>query len=84
MSGEECVSKSLERRLFDAYASNRGIKLTAEDVWSLVNDDAVATRITNAACIDAGIDEVGADCVRYGKTWDELKAFLKKDAGWYG
>lgn len=64
--------KSLEQRLFEAYASGRGMRLTASDVFELVAmNDAIGTRITNAA---AG-ETVGSSCVgRHGsgETWAQF------------
>ncbi len=68
--------KSLEQRLFEAFINNRGIRLTAEDVFSLVTDDSINTRISNKACMDAGEPEGGfGDVVlSNAKTW---KQFIK-------
>jgi hypothetical protein len=70
------VSKSLEQRIYEAYHKNRGMHLTAEDVESLVSDDAVATRITNAACTEADLLEAGSDCIRSHESWEEFKERL--------
>lgn len=72
---------SVERRLFEAYTHGHAIRLSIEDVDALIRDDAVACRITNAACADAGIDELGADEVTKavdGETWQEFQRRLKK------
>jgi hypothetical protein len=54
--------KKVEKKLFLAYRHNRGVRLTAEDVWNLVRpDDAMFTRISNAAGIDAGLGEDAVD-----------------------
>lgn len=55
--------KRLEQRLFEAYQRNSGMTLSAEEVWLLMNDEAVGSRVTNAAALDAGIEEPGVDCV---------------------
>lgn len=69
---------SLERRIFEAWMDNKGLRLTYKDVRSLVRDDAVATRISNVAAEEAGVDIPGTDCLpnRHRETWDELKARL--------
>lgn len=70
------MSKSVEQKLFEAYRENRGVKLTAEDVESLIHDDAVAARISNQACIEAGIEEYGFDSIFSSqdktKTWQQF------------
>lgn len=78
--------KSLEQLLFEAYVNHRGLRLTADDVDSLVSDDAVATRISNRACQEAGADEVGEDCIANAicagaKTWDKMVYYFAKEAG---
>jgi len=68
-------STSVEQRLFEAYTSGKGMRLTADDVDSLVHDDAIGTRITNQAAIEAGVDEPGIDMVRFvrrGVTWKQF------------
>lgn len=51
------MAKSVEQRLFDAFQRGRGLRLTADEVWALVGpDDAVGTRISNAAADEAGVD----------------------------
>lgn len=69
--------KSLERRLFEAWQNCRGVILYAEDVRALIFDDAIATRITNAACEEAGVEESGMDCLRRGETWKEFVERVK-------
>lgn len=51
--------KSLEQRLYEAFRENRGMLLNREDVESLCFDDAIGTRIANAACSEADVPEVG-------------------------
>lgn len=58
------MSKSLEQRIYEAFHANRGMKLSAVDVHNLLVDDAVDTRVTNAAAQEAGNAEVG-----YGRAW---------------
>ncbi len=75
MKNSNDPSTSVEQRLFEAYTSNKGLRLTADDVDSLVHDDAIGTRITNQAAIEAGVDEPGIDLVRFvrcGVTWKQF------------
>lgn len=53
--------KSIEQRLYEAYRANRGIRLSATDVFVLVRNDAIGTAITNAACLESGVEEEGQD-----------------------
>ena len=71
--------KSLEQRLFHAYQHGYRLSLSADDVASLVSDDAIATRITNAGAVEAKLDEPGADSVGIPKleTWAAFKKRLK-------
>ena len=68
--------KSLEQRLYEAFHNNRGMRLSAEDVDSIVLDDAMATRITNMACLEAGSVEFGVDDftrrIRNLPTWEHF------------
>lgn len=78
--------KSLEQVLFEAYVNHRGLRLTADDVDSLVADDAVAARISNRACQEAGTDEVGEDCIPNAicagaKTWRRFVAYFAEAKG---
>ena len=79
--------KKVEEKLFLAYRHNRGVRLTAEDVYDLVaRDDAVFTRISNAAGKDAGL---GDDAVDMGNesiktaatTWRQFVAEMARKAG---
>jgi hypothetical protein len=79
--------KTVEEKLFVAYRRNRGVRLTANDVWDLVAaDEAMATRISNAAGLDAGL---GEDAVDMGNesikttatTWGQFVAELARKAG---
>lgn len=75
---------SVERRLFEAYTHGRGVRLSIYDVDVLIRDDAIASRITNAACVDAGIGEIGADEASKavdGETWQEFQRRLRKGGG---
>ncbi|MEM9369270.1 MAG: hypothetical protein AAGD07_25085 [Planctomycetota bacterium] len=69
--------KSVEQRMFEAYRSNRAMKLRPEDVRSLLSDDAMATRVTNAAAQEAGNDAPGCDCIDPAMTWADFGASLK-------
>ncbi len=51
--------RSLEARLFEAWTHGRGCHLSADDVRNLLDDDAIATRLSNAA---AGV-ETGDACL---------------------
>lgn len=67
--------KSIEQRLFEAFVNYRGMRLSAEDVSKLVHDDAIGTRISNQAAIEAGVDEGGADSVflaAHGESWSSF------------
>lgn len=73
---------SLEERLFEAYKLYGQVTLSWEDVASLVRDDCVATRITNAACHEAGAEEIGLDAIgshRSGEDWKRFKARLRRE-----
>jgi hypothetical protein len=79
--------KKVEEKLFLAYRHNRGVRLTADDVYDLVaRDDAVFTRISNAAGKEAGL---GKDAVDMGDlsiktaatTWRQFVAELAREAG---
>ncbi len=72
--------RSLEERLFEARQNIRGVRLSYVDVYDLLRDDAVATRITNKASAEAGLGELGADEVSRSKsaTWEQFKAELKR------
>lgn len=74
-------SKSVERKLFEAYTHDRGVRLTVDDVVDLlVLDDAIRTRITNAACEDAGLEEFGVDEISDldRETWNTFIRRLKR------
>ena len=71
--------KSVEQKLFEALSKGSGCRLTYDDVWKLViADDAMGTRITNQACIEAGIDEGFGSEVAIGATWHQFKKQLKE------
>ena len=71
--------KSLEQRLYEACRANRGLRLSADDVYDLVIDDAVATRISNVACIEAGAEEGGHGCIVMHNMgpWKKFVDFMK-------
>lgn len=79
------MTKSVEQKLYEAFCGNRGTMLTAADVEHLVVDDAVGTRISNAACLAAGVDKFGMDYIggiRSILTWEEFVfAFREEAAG---
>lgn len=65
--------KLVEQKLYEAFRARRGVRLTAQDVEDLlVLDDAMQTRILNAACMEAGREEAGATFGAPTKTWREL------------
>ena len=68
------MSTRIEQRIHAAVKANKGIFLSADEVWGLaVADDAMATRIANAAATDAGNDEPGEQVVvMWSMTWKEL------------
>jgi len=76
--------RSLEQRLHDAWRLGVGCRLSPKDVGRLILDDAVACRITNKACQESGIDELGADEITIAdqdETWARLKARLLSHEG---
>ncbi len=73
------AKKSVDQRLFEAFSRFEGVRLTADDVQELLGDDAVGRRVTNKACIEAGIQECGEDSVpgrRVCETWHQFKQRL--------
>ena len=83
MLHEEADMKTLEQRLYEAYRKGRGLMLSADDVDSLVFDDAIGTRISNEAAEQAGAEPPGADSVwpkGIAPTWrDFVSAFRKAE-----
>lgn len=75
------MTKSLEQRLYEEWRDGRGVRLSADDVHKLVGkDDAIGTRITNAAATEAGVDELGGDSLGNGeRTWEQLKTYIVKE-----
>ena len=67
--------KSVECKLWEAFRNGKSASLTAKDVAKLLFDDAIGTRVSNAAATEAGGDEPLADCVAQYiqcKTWEEF------------
>lgn len=75
--------KSVEQKLYEAYRNGKAVQLSAFEVVELIGrDDAIRTRITNAACGEAGISEAGEDAVgRAELTWHQFKKLLKEGTG---
>lgn len=72
--------KILEQRLFESFQAKRGMLLRPEDVVSLMFDDAIATRVSNAAAIWAGVTPPGCNCVsRFHKTWQDFGESLRSE-----
>ena len=67
--------KSVEWKLWEAFRYGKSVSLTAKDVARLLIDDAIGTRISNAAATEAGGDEPLVDCVAQYLTcgtWEEF------------
>lgn len=72
--------RSVERKLFESYQCGNGCKLGFQDVEDLLQLNAIRIRITNAAAIEAGMDEApGYDGFQEGETWLQFKTRLKED-----
>jgi hypothetical protein len=69
------------RKLYEAASKGRGVRLTASEVFRLVvADDAVSTRITNAASMEAIGESWGHGCVTDdGKTWNQFVKGFRHD-----
>ena len=67
---------SIEQRLYEAFRENRGMLLSAAEVEALcLVDNAIATRIANRACSDAGVPEDGVPVPFHRRnlpTWREM------------
>lgn len=77
------MTKSVEQKLFEAFSGNHGVRLTIQDVFSLVKDDAVGARITNIAASESGLDlgpcnGDSVSSVAGGMTWREFKQWIKE------
>ena len=68
------MSKSIEERMHVAIRANRGIRLSADELYDFVTgDEAIMTRIANAAANEGGIEEPGcANESIFRETWREL------------
>jgi hypothetical protein len=53
--------KSFEERLYSAWAGGRGMTLSYGDAVSLLGDDAIATRVTDQARVESGLEPAGRD-----------------------
>lgn len=75
--------RSVEQKLFEAYQTFRGVRLTSREVTALVGpDNAIRTRITNVAAEEVGITPVpGCDGISYGETWEQLTKRILRDFG---
>lgn len=76
-------SKTVEQKLFNAYTGKRGVRLSPEEVEDLlILDNALRTRISNKACMDAGIDEMGIDLIGKHpegvKSWSRFVRWVKR------
>jgi hypothetical protein len=79
--------KTLEEKLFVAYRHNRGVRLTADDVWMLIEiDGAMSTRIARIAWEEAGLgddtSDIGGESIKTtATTWGQFVAELARKAG---
>lgn len=66
---------SIEQRIHAAIRSSRGIRISADDLRDFVQcDEAIMTRIANAAAYEGGVDEPGAaNETIFRMTWAELR-----------
>lgn len=76
--------KSLEQRLYEAALYERGIKLSAKEVFMLLFDDAMETRVCNKAATDAGYEMPGEGgryrvSVNNALSWEEFGEVFKDD-----
>jgi hypothetical protein len=74
------MQRTLERILFEALQDGRGVSLSHGHVIALVSDDSIGCRITNQACLEAGIEDLGADAIKgkaTGETWGQFKRRLR-------
>lgn len=78
------MAKSLEQRLYEAYRSSSGLRLSADDVADLMNDDALCTRITNVAGYEAGREDAwGFDAIptNNAPTWKRFRQQFAPEGG---
>ncbi len=76
------MPSKLERRIYEALRAGKGIRLSAGELDNLIlADDAITTRIANAAMNEAGDAEWQGECRMLPSdpmpTWD---AFVKEFA----
>lgn len=71
--------KTLEQRIFESWTHGKGLLLSCEDVELLIGDDAIACRITNEACQQVAVEEIGVDLVTCCKvkTWKKFKELVR-------
>lgn len=71
--------RSLEQRLYEAWRLGTGVRLSIDEVESLMNrDDAIRTRIANVACAEAGVDECGCDILGGSRTAPPWKQLVRR------
>lgn len=64
--------------MYEAYWNRTGLRLSVRDVAQFMSDEAIATRVTNKACIEAGIDELGSDeATKTQATWSGFCRYIK-------
>lgn len=72
----------VDARLYEAFINCRGVRLSAKEVQELIGpDDAMSTRIGNAAYLDAGLEEQGLsfdDGPNAPRTWRGLLSLLRR------
>lgn len=69
-------AKSLDQRLFEALTGNHGLLLSAQDVEDmLLIDDAIGTRVSNAAASEAG-HPVARDAEHVRVFWEIMNALF--------
>jgi hypothetical protein len=67
------------RRLFSAYQHGHKLQLQVEDIEQLMKDDAIRSRISNAAAREAGAPEPGSDCIPQPSSmrWGDFVKFFR-------
>jgi hypothetical protein len=73
---------SVERRLYDAWRRDTGVRLSADELYALIADDAMETRITNQIASENGFDEPGhasTDLFACGGSVKKFLAQLERD-----
>lgn len=75
------MTRTVEKKIYEAYMHGRGVRLTFDDVAGLIQDDAVSVRINNQARREAGVEEDFTD-LNLGfsapKTWAGLIQNIKE------